>query len=58
MRLRRRDEYAALPVRQKVFGAEHPETLNAHASLASWTGQADPRERLPPTAKSEQVNAQ
>jgi hypothetical protein len=33
-----RDQYAALlPVRERVSGAEHPDTLTARASLASWT---------------------
>ena len=36
-----RDQYAALlAVREKVFGAEHPDTLTARANLAFWTGQA------------------
>jgi hypothetical protein len=34
-------EYAALlPVRQRVLGAQHPDTLAARANLARWTGQA------------------
>jgi transcriptional regulator with XRE-family HTH domain len=29
-----------LPVRERVLGPEHPATLDARASLASWTGRA------------------
>ena len=29
-----------LPVRERVSGAEHPDTLTARHNLASWTGQA------------------
>ena len=33
-----RDQFAALvPVRERVSGAEHPDTLTARASLAHWT---------------------
>ena len=33
-----RDQYAALlPVRERVSGAEHPDTLTARANLAHWT---------------------
>jgi hypothetical protein len=36
-----RDQYAALlPVDERVFGPEHPETLTIRASLAYWTEQA------------------
>ena len=36
-----RDQYAALlPVRERVLGAEHPDTLAARANLAYWTGRA------------------
>ena len=36
-----RDQYAALlPVRERVSGAEHPDTLTARANLAYWTGEA------------------
>ena len=36
-----RDQFAALlPVRERVLGAEHPDTLTARANLASWTGEA------------------
>jgi len=36
-----RDQYAALlPVRERVSGAEHPETLTARANLAHWSRQA------------------
>jgi hypothetical protein len=36
-----RDQYAALlPVRERVLGAEHPDTLAARADLASCTGEA------------------
>ncbi|WP_030453282.1 tetratricopeptide repeat protein [Herbidospora cretacea] len=29
-----------LPIRERVLGAEHPDTLNTRANLASWTGEA------------------
>ena len=29
-----------MPVRERVLGPEHPDTLGAHANLAYWTGQA------------------
>ena len=33
-----RDQYAALPpVRERVLGPEHPDTLAARGSLAYWT---------------------
>ncbi|SNT64695.1 hypothetical protein SAMN05216276_11311, partial [Streptosporangium subroseum] len=33
--------YAALvPVRERVSGSEHPDTLRARANLAYWSGQA------------------
>ena len=36
-----RDQFAALlPVRERVLGAEHPDTLTARANLARWTGEA------------------
>ena len=36
-----RDQYAALlPVRERVLGPEHPDTLTARANLARWTGEA------------------
>ncbi len=36
-----RDQFAALvPVRERVSGAEHPDTLITRHSLAYWTGQA------------------
>ena len=36
-----RDQYAALlPVRERVLGAEHPDTLTARANLAYWARQA------------------
>ncbi len=36
-----RDQYAALlPVRERVQGAEHPDTLTTRANLAYWTGEA------------------
>ena len=36
-----RDQFAALlPVRERVLGPEHPDTLTARANLARWTGQA------------------
>ena len=36
-----RDQFAALlPIRERVSGPEHPDTLAARANLASWTGQA------------------
>ena len=31
---------ALLPVRERVSGAEHPDTLAARANLARWTGAA------------------
>jgi hypothetical protein len=38
---RARDQWAALvPVRERVLGAEHPDTLAARASLAHWTRRA------------------
>ena len=38
MRAGARDQFAALlPIRERVSGAEHPDTLIARASLASWT---------------------
>jgi hypothetical protein len=37
-----RDQYAALlPIRERVLGAEHPNTLTARANLAYWTGKAE-----------------
>jgi hypothetical protein len=37
-----RDQFAALlPIRERVLGPEHPDTLTTRASLAYWTGQAD-----------------
>jgi Tetratricopeptide repeat len=36
-----RDQYAArLPVRERVLGPDHPDTLTTRHSLAYWTGQA------------------
>jgi hypothetical protein len=35
-----RDQYAALPIRERVLGAEHPETLNTRHNLAAMTGVA------------------
>ena len=36
-----RDQYAALlPVRERVLGPEHPDTLSTRANLAYWTGEA------------------
>ena len=36
-----RDQFAALlPVRERVSGAEHPDTLAARRDLARWTGEA------------------
>ena len=29
-----------LPVRERVLGAEHPDTLTARASIGRWTGEA------------------
>ncbi|MFE0156874.1 tetratricopeptide repeat protein, partial [Nonomuraea sp. NPDC059007] len=29
-----------LPIRERVSGPEHPETLTARAHLAYWTGEA------------------
>jgi hypothetical protein len=29
-----------MPVRERVLGPEHPDTLAARANLAYWTGQA------------------
>jgi Tetratricopeptide repeat len=29
-----------LPARERVSGAEHPDTLTVRASLAHWTGEA------------------
>ena len=29
---------ALLPVRERVSGAEHPDTLTSRANLAAWTG--------------------
>ena len=29
-----------LPVRERVPGAEHPDTLTARASIGRWTGEA------------------
>ena len=41
-----RDQYAALlPVFERVFGAEHPDTLTARANLAACTEQAGNPER-------------
>ncbi|MFI6926022.1 tetratricopeptide repeat protein [Nonomuraea spiralis] len=35
-----REQYAALvPVRERVQGREHPDTLTARANLAYWTGR-------------------
>jgi hypothetical protein len=30
-----------LPIREKVLGAEHPDTLAARSNLAYWTRKAD-----------------
>jgi CHAT domain-containing protein len=36
-----RDQYAALlPIRERVSGPEHPDTLSTHHELAYWTGEA------------------
>jgi hypothetical protein len=36
-----RDQYAELlPVRARVSGPEHPDTLTTRANLATWTGEA------------------
>ena len=36
-----RDQFAALlPVRERVLGPEHPDTLSARGNLARWTGEA------------------
>jgi Tetratricopeptide repeat len=36
-----RDQYATLlPVVERVFGAEHPETLTVRFNMARWTGKA------------------
>jgi Tetratricopeptide repeat len=36
-----RDQFAALlPVRERVSGAEHPDTLTARGNLAYYTGEA------------------
>ena len=36
-----RDQFAALlPIRERVLGAEHPDTLTTRANLAYWAGQA------------------
>ena len=36
-----RDQFAALlPIRERVAGPDHPDTLNAWLSLAYWTGNA------------------
>ncbi len=36
-----RDQYAALlPVRERVLGPEHRDTLTTRANLARWTGEA------------------
>ncbi len=36
-----RDQYAALlPIRERVLGAEHPDTLTDRGNLAHWTGEA------------------
>ena len=43
-----RDQYAALlPIRERVLGAEHPDTLITRANLASWTGEAGDAGRSP-----------
>jgi len=35
---RARDQFAALlPIRERVLGAEHPDTLTARSNLAHWT---------------------
>jgi hypothetical protein len=37
-----RDQYAELlPVRVRVLGLEHPDTLADRHELARWTGRAD-----------------
>ena len=37
-----RDQFAAfLPIRERVLGAEHPDTLRTRANLAYWTEQAE-----------------
>ena len=39
-----RDQFAALlPVRERVLGPEHPDTLTARHELARWTGEAGMR---------------
>jgi len=32
---------ALLPIRERVLGVEHPDTLASRSSLAQWTWQAD-----------------
>ena len=40
-----RDQFAALlPVRERVLGPEHPDTLTARSNLADWTGEAGMRQ--------------
>ena len=37
-----RDQFAELlPIRERVLGPEHPDTLTTRRNLASWTGQAE-----------------
>jgi len=37
-----RDQYAALlPIRERVLGAGHPETIAARTNLAQWSQQAN-----------------
>jgi hypothetical protein len=37
-----RDQYAELvPIRARVLGPEHPETLATRQALARWTGEAE-----------------
>jgi hypothetical protein len=43
---RARDQYAALaPIRERVLGPEHPDTLTTRGNLARWTGQAEGENR-------------
>ena len=41
-----RDQYAVLlPIRERVLGPEHPDTLATRGNLAYWTAQSGRRGR-------------
>ena len=35
-----RDQFAALPIRERILGPDHSDALNARHNLALWAGEA------------------